>query len=327
MEVNDMKWNLNVRRTLSIGISALLLAGVFSSFTAVKANAVTEHNTQTDTYGVSVGTRYAVNTAVLNVRSGPGLHYAVTGELTRGYVVTVETAEGGWGRIAGGGWVDLDYLRATNASSASSYSVGTVNVPVLNVRSGPSTSYSVVGKLTRGYKVTIEKTQEGWGKISDGWVKLDYVSGYSSGSSSSSGSTTIVPGGTSVNVNNDVVVTASQLNVRQGPGTNYSKVGTLNSGDRVTLLEIKGNWGRIGKGWISLSYVRNLGAASGETVTANSTVRVTADALRIRDGAGIQYAEVGMLTNGYQVVVERVQGNWGKISDGWINLDYVVKVR
>ena len=322
-----MKLNLKVRRTLGIGVSALMLFGVLSGVTAVKAGAVTLYNSQASSYGVGVGSRCTVNTDVLNVRTGPGLHYTVSGHLTRGYNVTIEAENGGWGRIAGGGWVDLDYLRPTGSSGSSSYIAGTVNVPVLNVRSGPSTSYTVVGKLTNGYRVTIEKTQDGWGKISDGWVKLDYITGYGSGSSSSSGGTTVVPGGSSVNVNNEVTVTATQLNVRQGPGTGYAKVGSLDGGDRVTIQEIQGNWGRIGKGWISLNYVRGLTTSDGSSVSGGTTVRVTADSLRIRKGPGIQYTETGALMNGYQVVVERVQGDWGKISDGWINLNYVVKVR
>lgn len=54
--------------------------------------------------------------------------------------------------------------------------VGTVRVnSYLNVRSGPSTSYSVVGKLYNGNTVTITEEKNGWGKISSGWVSLSYI--------------------------------------------------------------------------------------------------------------------------------------------------------
>ena len=55
-------------------------------------------------------------------------------------------------------------------------------------------------------------------------------------------------------------VTASKgLNVRKGPGTNYAKVGALANRARVTVLETKNGWGRIGNGkWVSLSYIKKV---------------------------------------------------------------------
>ncbi len=58
---------------------------------------------------------------------------------------------------------------------------GTVTASALNVRSGASTSHSVVGKLNKGEKVEIISSNNGWHKIqysqdSTGWVCDDYVS-------------------------------------------------------------------------------------------------------------------------------------------------------
>jgi hypothetical protein len=55
-------------------------------------------------------------------------------------------------------------------------------------------------------------------------------------------------------------VTAKKgLNVRKGPGTNYTKVGALGYGTRVTVFESKHGWGRIGSGkWVSLSYIKKV---------------------------------------------------------------------
>ena len=54
-------------------------------------------------------------------------------------------------------------------------------------------------------------------------------------------------------------VTGNGLNIRTGPGTDYPAVGTLNYGDRVTILEEKvvgtTTWGKIANGWISLDFV------------------------------------------------------------------------
>lgn len=52
-------------------------------------------------------------------------------------------------------------------------------------------------------------------------------------------------------------VGASVLNVRSGPGTNYTKVKKLTRGTIITVYEIKNDFGRIGEGmWCSMEYLR-----------------------------------------------------------------------
>lgn len=49
----------------------------------------------------------------------------------------------------------------------------------------------------------------------------------------------------------------SVLNVRAGAGMNYSIVGKLKNGTKVTVYETKGSWGRIGSGkWVSMNYLK-----------------------------------------------------------------------
>ncbi|MDE7422316.1 MAG: glycoside hydrolase family protein [Lachnospiraceae bacterium] len=45
----------------------------------------------------------------------------------------------------------------------------------LNVRKGAGTNYGKVKVLKHKQKVTITKTKNGWGKISDGWICLKYT--------------------------------------------------------------------------------------------------------------------------------------------------------
>lgn len=56
----------------------------------------------------------------------------------------------------------------------------------------------------------------------------------------------------------EYITLAAYLNVRSGPSTAYAKLGRLPNGSRVTVEEIRGEWGRItynGKeAWISLNY-------------------------------------------------------------------------
>jgi len=51
-------------------------------------------------------------------------------------------------------------------------------------------------------------------------------------------------------------VTASVLNVRGGPGTDFEVIGKLNRLDRVSVLEIRGDWSRTNEGWVYNAYLQ-----------------------------------------------------------------------
>ena len=57
-----------------------------------------------------------------------------------------------------------------------------------------------------------------------------------------------------------VKVLHSALNIRQGPGTNYSIVGVIRDRGVYTIVETKETWGKLksGKGWISLGWCKKL---------------------------------------------------------------------
>ena len=48
------------------------------------------------------------------------------------------------------------------------------------------------------------------------------------------------------------------VNVRQGHGTSYPLTRTLSRGNKVTVTEIQGGWGKVGQNeWIFISLVRS----------------------------------------------------------------------
>ena len=57
-----------------------------------------------------------------------------------------------------------------------------------------------------------------------------------------------------------VKVTASALNYRKGPGTNYDVIGTITNKGIYTIVEERNGWGKLksGAGWISLKYTEKL---------------------------------------------------------------------
>ena len=57
-----------------------------------------------------------------------------------------------------------------------------------------------------------------------------------------------------------VKVTCDELNIRSGPGTKYKKCGCITDKGTYTIVEVKGNWGRLksGAGWICLKYTKGV---------------------------------------------------------------------
>lgn len=57
-------------------------------------------------------------------------------------------------------------------------------------------------------------------------------------------------------------------------------------------------------------------------------VKVTADSLKIREGAGVKYKQVGSIRNKGVYTIVKTKDNWGflKSGAGWICLDYTKKV-
>ena len=144
-------------------------------------------------------------------------------------------------------------LALSATASFANSNEGTVTADALNVRSGPSTSYSVTTKLYKGDKVEILETSNGWHKIKAsngkiGWVSGDYIK-VSSGSTSQT--------------SYKATVTANSLNVRSGAGTSYSVITKLSKGTVVDVLEsASSGWKKVKTsngttGWVSGSYLAN----------------------------------------------------------------------
>ena len=57
-----------------------------------------------------------------------------------------------------------------------------------------------------------------------------------------------------------ITVTASLLNYRSGPGSNYSVKGQIKKGGAYTIVEEKDGWGKLksGAGWIALEYTKKI---------------------------------------------------------------------
>ncbi|NQX48564.1 N-acetylmuramoyl-L-alanine amidase [Paenibacillus tritici] len=174
----------------------------------------------------------------------------------------------------------LPVLPSSPAYAASGYTAK-VYANSLNVRSEPAASATITGTLAGGALVTVTEDQHGWLKVRagsvSGWVAGYYLkrtSGSSSASTSGSASAK-APVRTSAVSSGTAVVTASSLRMRGGAGTGYEVVGSLQSGNKVTILSRQGEWTRVRAaggtvGWVASQYLsggtaRNLNTAASNT--------------------------------------------------------------
>ena len=162
-------------------------------------------------------------------------------------------------------------------------SAGIVTTSKLNVRSGPSTKHNVVGSLRRNNSVTITNSSGGWHQInlngkeayvSDKYIKTDSVVSDTSSTASDTNYT--------VNETNFTgVITTSKLNVRSGPSTKNSVVGSLRRNNTVNVTGSSNGWYRIdlngGEAYVSSQYV-NTAQSSNNTTNATNTMQVVATA-------------------------------------------------
>ena len=213
--------------------------------TNTTTNTGTATGTTTGTTTTTGGTKGVVTATQLNIRESASTTAAQKGSYSYGDRITILESSNGWGRTDKG-WVSMDYVYV-DGTTGKNTAKGLVTGNGLNVRSGPGTNYNSVASYAAMTRVNIlEQVKVGgttWGCTKDGWISLSYV--YIDGTTAE-GSTT----GT---------ISGSNVNIRSGPGTNYDRVGSYNSGDTVQVYAqfTVGNmkWGCTSKGWVSMDYV------------------------------------------------------------------------
>ena len=259
-------------------------------------------------------TEYKVITANdVNFRSGPSTSYSVIGKFNKGDKVEYLGESGSWIKVKYSEKTGYVYEEYVGEDTSSTTTIKYVNATSLNVRSGPSTSYSVTGKLSNGTKVEVISTSNGWSKIKydggTGYVSSKYLS-----SSSTESSTTTK------------YVNATSLNVRSGPSTSNSIIGKLSSGTEVEVISTSNGWSKIkydgGTGYVSSKYL-----SSSSTESSTTTKYVNATSLNVRSGPSTSSSIIGQLSNGEKVEVISTSDGWSKIKyngqTGYVSSKYL----
>jgi N-acetylmuramoyl-L-alanine amidase len=132
-----------------------------------------------------------------------------------------------------------------------------------------------------------------------------------------------------------VTITATSLNVRQGPGLSYPVAGSVKKGEKHSILKQEGDWIQISlggnkKGWVAVWFTsldKQAQPSVSNSGSGSATGTVTADSLRVRKGPGTTFQVIGSLKSGQAVEILTSNNNWAEIKTetirGWVSREYI----
>ena len=274
---------------------------------------------------VAAGETVTIKADILNVRSGPGLDYQVVAKVYQDEKYPVLEEKNNWIKIKldnGEAWVAGWFVEKENTEK-DKIKVLESNVTNLNVRKGPSLSFSVTDQIQPETKYPVLDIEGDWVKIQlnsekQGWVAKWLV-------------TIAEDNPSDQTLNKDfVTILADILNVRTGPSIDYEKIGTVKKDEKVEVVDINNGWYKIkykeGFGWIAGEFAGKPETNDQETDNSDENqVIVNTDILNLRKGPGLEYEITGKLYKNDLLIVHQSSGEWLYITKedspelkGWI---------
>jgi N-acetylmuramoyl-L-alanine amidase len=273
--------------------------------------------------GVAANGTVTIAENAVNVRNGPGLSYQLVKQANRGEKFTIIKEQGDWIQIqlsaAKTGWVaNWVVTRTSNGtttigSSNSNKSTAEANTNQLRVRSGPGTSFRIIGYLNKGQAVSVIDDNENWVKLSagfgEGWVAREYLDFNNKSTNTSKEENTNVSIGTGI--------VTDTLNVRNEPSTTGKVIGKLTKGTTITIYSKGNNWIEIKyanqNAWVSADYVQFGTEKQSTNPTNGTTGTVTASNLSVRSDSSLNSDIIGSITQGQKFTILEEKNNWFKI--------------
>ncbi|MPQ43380.1 SH3 domain-containing protein [Clostridium tarantellae] len=312
----------------------------------------------------SIATGNVINiSSTLNVRAGANLDASVISHLTNDQYVNIYGESNGWYKIdylkdgnRKYGYVSKNYIKVIKRNNGDNKESIQHNNAInkegqvcgistsLNVRSGASINNSITSSLRNNEKIYINYEENGWynitfGKNEKGFVKKDYVKVLKNKKSVKDNNTS-----PKIEKNNKkgIVVVSSSLNLRKGPGINYSVINYLPNNKEVEILGENENWYKIRvngeEGYVSMKYIKVISNNSSNKETKPSNEEkpkavneigtvIVSSSLNVRSGAGTNYGIIDSLIRNKKVEILENTGEWYKIrfdgKEGYVAKRYI----
>ena len=269
----------------------------------------------------------ARTTEYVHLRSGPGTNYDSQGVLAEGTVLTVtDTSNSEWYavRTSGGttGYIFSQYIAIGGSDSGSAAKT----TEYVHLRSGPGTNYSSKGVIASGTAITVTDTSNSeWYAVrlsngTTGYMFSEYIS--MSGGSSPSGSDSVP------STESTAAKVTEYVNVRSGPGTNYTSKTVIASGTSITVTDrSNAEWYAVKlsngmTGYIFSQYIQlsnDSSSDAGSVPSTESTPAKTTEYVNVRSGPGTNYTSKTVIASGTSITVtDRSNSEWYavKLSNG-----------
>lgn len=209
-----------------------------------------------------------------------------------------------------------------------SSSSATITDSIVNVRSGPGLTHSVVARVQQGETFDVMDTQGDWIKIRVSSVKKGWVANWVV---SLSDSKTNHKDSTYTKKESKGIITTNGLRVRRGPGSGYPVEGVLSINTKVDIIGQSGNWIQIQtdsmQGYVSKEYITSMSASSEKYTKKIKSGTITGDLLNVRNSASSTAPVIGKLAKGTVVNVLNQDNNWTCIlfkgQQAWVSSEYI----
>lgn len=246
----------------------------------------------------------------------------------------------------------LGVLLAHPHFSAAAGETAVVTADILNVRSGPGTSYGLASQAGLGDRLPVLDRSGDWYQVAlssgqKGWVASWLVSVEQPQAPAPSQASWLAnvkqpqAPAPAQNSGQVAVVSGSQINVRGGPGTSYPLTTQVGNGERFPVLNKSGDWYQVSlstgnKGWVAgwLVNIVSAGPAvsppsnpapsnSGVSQSGGRVAVVSGSSVNVRSGPGTSNGVVGQATQGDNLLVLAQSGDWYHVKtaggkDGWV---------
>ncbi|MDQ0429963.1 N-acetylmuramoyl-L-alanine amidase [Planomicrobium stackebrandtii] len=272
-----------------------------------------------------------ISGSTVNIRSGPGLSYSLTGDLEQGETVSVVSKQGDWLEIRAEGqegWIASWLTTAAGEEQTAAGQTAVSSVNGLNVRAQADLSAAVLTKMNAGEKAEVLSTTGDWIEISfrntRGFVSKQYLS---LGESQATAETQQPADDAEPTEQKDPIskvssfeIAVSALNVRSKPDLSSEIQQTVNKGQVFPVVSMQGNWVEIElaedkNGW-AYAFHGQLSDQAAETVEndANESVTILTDGTNLRTQASTASEVASRANAGDELTVTGKQGEWYQVS-------------
>ena len=261
----------------------------------------------------------------LNVRKGPDASFQVLTQIQPEQSFPFVKEEGDWIQIklneTTNGWVAKWLVKTSNGEAAKAdqkNKKGIVQATILNVRSGPNTSFSIVGKVYQGDQIEVVEVKEGWYKIvlsddQEGWIAGDYITEQQQENKEAEPANNSKETTPSPQPIRQVKVTTAILNVREVTSLESKILDKLSRDTIVEVISEQGDWLEISydgkKGWVANWLVSELTTQ----ISNQPKVTILNNGTNLRKGPGTNFEVVARADQGESFHVTATEGDWFQI--------------